>query len=372
MSLAIQNNIAAMTAQNNLNVSQSNMQKSLERLSSGYRINSAKDDAAGLSISQQFRANIASYKVASRNVTEANSMLQVAEGAMGTIGDILTRLKELATQSASANVSDANRTKINAEGNELIGEINRIANATKYGATSLTDGTFGVANVGTAVAGDGLQGVSGLQKSTTYNIAAVAGTNTGSKITLTSGAISQTIDDVALPAAGTTSAVRFDALGVTLTLNSSLTATSLNGKTVAGNANTSAAFQVGTTNTSTIDQISASISSVKAADLGTGIAVDKLDTQAEAQVFLVTIDSAISDLNDKRGAIGAAQNRLSYAGATLATTVENTTAAESSIRDVDMAAEMTSFTKNQILVQAGTAMLAQANSAPQQILSLFK
>ncbi len=98
----------------------------------------------------------------------------------------------------------------------------------------------------------------------------------------------------------------------------------------------------------------------------------KLDTAAEAQAFLTTVDNAISDLNTKRGSIGAAQNRLGYASATLSTTIENATAAESVIRDVDMAAEMTTFTKNQILLQAGTAMLAQANSAPQQILSLFQ
>ncbi len=124
MGFRIQNNIAAMNAQRNLNISDAAMSKSLERLSSGYRINSAKDDAAGLAISQQFRADIASYKVAGRNVSEANSLVQVAEGGMDQIGNMLTRLKELATQAASANAG-SNLDKINAEGNELIKEIDR-------------------------------------------------------------------------------------------------------------------------------------------------------------------------------------------------------------------------------------------------------
>ena len=143
MGFRIQNNIAAMNAQRNLGINDSAMSKSLERLSSGYRINSAKDDAAGLSISQGFRADLASYKVASRNVTEANALLQTAEGAMDQVGNILTRLKELATQAASANAG-TNIDKINAEGNSLLLEIDRIANSTSYAGTKLVDGSFGV------------------------------------------------------------------------------------------------------------------------------------------------------------------------------------------------------------------------------------
>ncbi|HRR40031.1 MAG TPA: flagellin, partial [Syntrophales bacterium] len=145
MGFRIQNNIAAMNAQRNLSISDSAMSKSLERLSSGYRINSAKDDAAGLSISQGFRASIASYNVASRNVTEGNALLQVAEGAMDQVGNMLTRLKELATQAASANAS-SNLDKINAEGNQLLDEIDRIANSTEYAGSKLVDGSFGVSD----------------------------------------------------------------------------------------------------------------------------------------------------------------------------------------------------------------------------------
>ena len=143
MGLRIQNNIAAMNAHRQLSISDTNLSKNLERLSSGFRINRAADDAAGLSISQQFRADIASFKVASRNTAEATSLLQVTEGAVDQIGNMLTRLKELATQAASANAG-SNLDKINAEGNKLINEIDRIAQSTEYAGSKLLNGSFGV------------------------------------------------------------------------------------------------------------------------------------------------------------------------------------------------------------------------------------
>ena len=272
MSLRIQNNIAAFNAHRNLTISDAGLSKSLERLSSGYRINKAGDDAAGLSISQAFRADIASFKAASRNTAEANSLLQVAEGALDQIGNMLVRLKELATQASSAN-SGANLDKINAEGDALIEEIGRIATSTEYAGTKLIDGSFSaqVFQVGASADAD-------------------------NQITVTLG----------------------DATAATLAL--------------------------------TAGQLSAA---------GTAL------------TFLGTVDTAISSLNGVRGDIGAIQNRLSYAYTNLSITIENVMAAESVIRDVDMAAEMTTFTKNQILLQAGTAMLAQANMAPQQVLALF-
>jgi len=141
MSLRIQNNIPALNAHRQLQISDSGLSKSLERLSSGYRVNRAADDAAGLAISQGMRADIASYRVANRNVSEANALAQVAEGAYDQIGNMLVRLKELATQAASAN-ADKNLSKINSEGNQLVAEIDRIAAVTEYAGTTLLDGTF--------------------------------------------------------------------------------------------------------------------------------------------------------------------------------------------------------------------------------------
>ena len=274
MSLRIQNNIAALNAHKNLTISDNGLSKSLERLSSGYRINRAADDAAGLAISQGMRADIASYKVASRNVSEANAMVQVAEGAYDQIGNMLVRLKELATQAASANAGN-DRDKIDAEAQALLGEIDRISNATEYAGAKLLDGTLG---------------------DQTFQVGSA--NNTFSRIEVSFAEVSTT----------------------SLTING--------------------------------------------LDLDTGDATG-------AQAALESVDTAINNLNISRGNLGAVQNRLGYAAANLSTTIENVQAAESVIRDVDMAAEMTTFTKNQILLQAGTAMLAQANMAPQVVLSLF-
>jgi len=241
-------------------------------LSSGYRINRAADDAAGLAISQGMRADIASYKVASRNVSEANAMVQVAEGAYDQIGNMLVRLKELATQAASANAA-GNLDKIGAEADALLAEIDRISDATEYAGAALLDGSLGT----------------------------------------------QT-------------------------------------------------FQVGST-ADTFSQIDVSFATVSATSMSI-IGID-LTAASTAQTALTSIDSAINSLNGSRGDLGAIQNRLGYASANLSTTIENVQAAESVIRDADMAAEMITFTKNQILLQAGTAMLAQANMAPQVVLSLF-
>jgi flagellin len=182
--------------------------------------------------------------------------------------------------------------------------------------------------------------------------------------TISGSQISQTVNDVD---EDTANLVNFNALGITLDINSALTTAS--NATIIATTATASDFQVGAKNVAANDRIGILLG--KATSDALGLSKDQLDTQAEAQDFIDTVDSAISTLNTVRGDIGAAQNRLGYAAANLASIVENAQAAESVIRDVDMAAEMTTFTKNQILLQAGTAMLAQANMAPQQVLALF-
>ena len=490
MGMRIANNIAAMNAHRWLGVSDTGLSKSLERLSSGYRINHAADDAAGLAISEGFRADIASFKVASRNTSEASSLLQVAEGGMDQIGNMLTRLKELATQAASANVGSSERTKIDAEADQLITEIDRIANSTKYGSTALLDGTFGASQTGSLQAdGTNFYGIiDDTNDNIAYKVSSAAGkTNTGATVTALGSDLSEdstwyiavvtagttgykiandqfsaaTISEFYSSATLTDTTLTFSNLGVTITLtgaaNAQLTTVSdasaltdasksaltfertgltslnvenantgtytisdstdtgikiygpnnevieeqdwqqanqtitfsqlgvsfklssdysyttgeLNGMTFTVSANTDASgntFQIGAENNSN-NQIAISIDGVRTSDLS----IDSIDlsTASNAQSALDSIDSAISTLAGSRGDIGAYMNRLAYASANLATTIENTQAAESVIRDVDMAMEMTSFTKNQILLQAGTAMLAQANMAPQQVLALF-
>jgi len=369
MGFRIQNNIAAMNAQSNLSVSDSAMSKSLQKLSSGYRINSAKDDAAGLAISQGFRADIASVKVAQRNITEANSLLQVAEGAMSSIGDVLTRMKELATQAASANVG-TDVSKVSAEYNTLVSEIDRIADSTKYAGTKLVDGTFSAGNTATTWnATANIYDVNVTNAATgAFAVAYSASTNA---LSITKGTVteSKTLAD----AAGTAGTVNFSELGISFNYSGAMVADTLGAALDTANltvtAGTTAAFQIGYEK-STQSQLSVSLGSIKTTTLGLGNG--DISTSANAYNALATIDAAIDTLSNARASVGAYQNRLGYAANNLTTTLENFTAAESTIRDVDMAAEMTSFTKNQILVQAGTAMLAQANTAPQQVLSLLK
>jgi len=159
-------------------------------------------------------------------------------------------------------------------------------------------------------------------------------------------------------------------MGLKITLNENFSAT-VGAGTIIASAAAASDFQVGAKNT-VDDRIGVTLSSINSSSLNAGLVADQMNTAAKAQSFLTTVDSSISKLNELRGGIGAAQNRFGYAAANLATTIENFTAADSVIRDVDMASEMTSFTKNQILLQAGTAMLSQANQAPQMVLSLFK
>jgi flagellin len=372
MGLRIQTNLAAINAHRQLQISDANLTKSLERLSSGYRINHAADDAAGLAISSGFRADIASYKVASRNASEASSLLQVAEGGLDQTSAMLVRLKELATQASSSNAG-SNLDKINAEASKLLEEIDRIANTTKYAGTALIKGSFGVTYKGATAAlvstGGGFNSVTGMAINEDYHIDTTVATNNGT-MTLTTGAGSETVY-FTKPAGSATADVYFASVGVTVQVNTN-TSSTMDGIITSGSSGHSA-FQIGAANTSN-DRISITLGDARNSGIGFGAAGVNLalDTASHAQTALTSIDAAIASLNSVRGTIGAYMNRLSYASANLSTTIENVTASESIIRDVDMASEMTNFTKTQILMQAGTAMLAQANMAPQQVLSLFR
>lgn len=373
MGLRINTNIAAINAHRQLGITDTKMAQSMERLSSGYRINRAKDDAAGLAIAQKFAAQVRSLGVASQNASQANSLLQMAEGGADQIHTMLLRLKELATQAASYN-NLANLNEIDAEAQKLLSEINRIAHATKYLDTALLTG-FGVKGAGTLTAANtyGFD-VSGAAEGT-YTISAPAA---GGSITVTKDAVSQT-----LSVTSGQQTLNFSTFGISLKTTEAFLAsdvatiaTAFSGSIVV--SGTTAAFQVGDKN-DTHNQISFEISSIdynvigSATVAGSAAQLDdlRLDTVSHAQYSLDIIDQAIADVNTVRGAIGAIQNRLGYTYANLQISIENLSAAESVIRDVDMAYEMVNFTKTQILMQSGTAMLAQANLAPQNVLALL-
>jgi flagellin len=369
MGFRIQNNIASMTAQRYLGVSEAGMNRALEKLSSGFRINKAADDATGLAVSMGMRADIASYKVASRNVAEANALLQVAEGAYDQISNILTRLKELATQGTSSN-SDGNETDIQNEVSTLKAEITRIANSTEYNGTQVLTG-YGMAVYSYSSGIDELSeratvglisvDIGGVTENQVYTISA-----TDSAITVYKGSAGAAESESHAVSDGAAS-VNFASLGITLNLATNFVAsnTALDAETLKFSS-AGGTFVTGTKNDAN-HYLTVNISAIS---LGaTSLNIDSVTGTDLAD--LDSINTAIETLASSRAEIGAKMNQLGYEAANLSTIIENTQAAESVIRDADMAMEMSVFTKNQILVQAGTAMLAQANLAPQAILSLL-
>jgi flagellin len=389
MGFRIQHNVTAMTAHRALGVNENSMNKSLERLSSGFRINSAADDAAGLASSMRFRAEIASLKVASRNAAEATSLLQVAEGAMSQIELILVRMKELATQASSGNAG-SDLSKINLEASALQSEINRIVGFTQYNSHTLLDGSFGTVSLSSTppaqfVPINGVENidVSGAAGETTFYISAIS--YSANTMTLSNGTVSQTLDYSG--AIGMSPNINytldFNELGVSFTLNSAFEtneasytawdgADPLSGGYVATGATGIATFQLGDQNNG-YSKLGFTLPDLSLASLASGSAFSiDLTTQPGALTALDTIDGAISRLASARAEVGALMNRVQYTSSNLAVSIENKTASESVIRDVDMAMEMSEFTKNNILVQAGMSMLAQAQQVPQSLLQLLR
>lgn len=276
MGLRIYNNVEAQNAHRVLQNTNVHVGKAMERLASGLRINRAADDAAGLAVSEVMRSQIRGMGVAQRNAQDGVSMVQVADGALGNVGDMLQRLRDLAVQASNGTLTDSQRANLDAEVQQILTEVNKTGSDTEFNGIKILAGSVATA---------------------------------ASAVTLQVGA----------------------------------------------NANQSIAFTIGT---------------VSADDLGiSGIAVS---TAASATAAIASLDAAISAVSTRRASLGAIQNRLEHTINRLGMTSENLQAAESRIRDADMAAEMISFTKHQILQQSGTAMLAQANLAPQSVLSLLR
>jgi flagellin len=287
MGLRINNNIAAFNAYRNLSVTDGQMSKSLEKLSSGYRINRAADDAAGLAISENLRSQIGGLKVAVRNAQDGVSVVQTAEGALNETTSILQRMRDLAVQAANSGSQDTTaRTNAMTEFKQLNSELDRIVSTTKFGSQTLLDGSY------------------------TGTFQVDSGNGTGSTIAV------------------------------------DLSTTALTQGTVTGlNAN-----GLQTSDTLGVDLVAA----------------------GAASTAITTLDTALQAVSTVRANLGAYQNRFEHTINNLNVAVENLSASESRIRDTDMAQEMVSFTKSQILSQAGTAMLAQANQSPQSVLKLLQ
>ena len=391
--MRINQNIMAYNAYRNLSTTNASMAKSLEKLSSGFRINRAADDAAGLVISQGLRAQVSGLRQATRNAQDGISVVQTAEGALNEIQNMLNRMRDLSVQAANTGTNDSNaRTAAQSEITQLTAEIDRISGSTKFGQQALLDGTFGVtAAAKTGFNGTGTYAVTAADAFTinvngtgavTVNLS--AGTYSGTQLAahvqsaiqpaLTGGSVAQqalaskiTVDATTVGAGFSLNIKAGLAAGQTFVIadGAGTPAAELNlVGTSAAAAGTGGVFQVGSNAGETI---AVALANVNAAGLGVG----GLDVVNSASAAITAIDSAITTISTTRGGLGAVQNRFESTIANLNVATENLAASESRIRDTDMALEMTNFTRNQILQQAGTAMLGQANKAPESILRLI-
>jgi len=328
--MIINHNLGSMNAQRNMGINSSNASKSMEKLSSGLRINKAGDDAAGLAISEKMRGQIRGLDQASANAQDGISMIGTAEGALNETTSILQRMRELAVQGANDTNTTEDRKQIQKEMNQLTSEVSRIGNHTEFNTQSLIKGTEAVM-AGTTV-------VTAASASTEFTFQ--IGANQSQQFTA----------DI--------SDMRSSALGI-----------------AGATAGTAAGF--GTNGTTAVDgaKFVAITTGNGLSDVSTtGTAEYALDvsTATLASAAIKVLDLATAAVSGERAKLGAFSNRLEHTIANLGTSSENLTSAESRIRDVDMAKEMSTFSKNNILAQAAQAMLAQANQQPQQVLQLLR
>jgi flagellin len=388
MALNIISNYAANVAHRNLTANEAAASNSVAKLSAGARVVSAKDDAAAMAIGSRMAAEVAGLRQASINAGQAGSMLQIADGAMGKVSDILTRMKSLAVQAGSDQLSSTERGFLNTEYSQLRSEIDRISNDTEFNGQKLLSGgnTVAISAVGTAVQLTGGFVAFSFGNSNTVSTAGtnftVAYNTSTDRFTVTSGTTSQQSQAVsAAPSTGTTTDVYFSDFDLTIRLSAAFApgtaiATDNTFTATASAANSvSYAFKVGTGNVSSEDEVSITLNKATATALGTAtgttFASGDLTTKGNADTASAAVSSVINKVNTFRAEIGASQNRLGYAAANLATATENAEAARSQLLDLDVAAEMTMYTSKQVLVQAGVAMLAQAQQLPQNLLRLF-
>ena len=397
----IHSNIMSLNAQRNLSNTGADLATSLQRLSSGLRINSAKDDAAGLAISERFTTQIRGMDQAARNANDGISLAQTAEGAMGEIGNNLQRIRELAVQSRNATNSASDREALNKEAQQLKAEIDRVATQTSFNGVKLLDGsfqdqTFQVgANQGETITVASITDASS-DALGTWNSVATANTTASSgafadvtlaaandefsitvdgetAVAITAAGANEVVDAAAIDAELASNAATLEAAGITFT------GSAADGDLAFSKADGSA-FDVVVANDAGADGFAGadfatgtnSVDNGAAAAAQTGFGDLDISTVEGADAAMLAMDGALTALNTARADMGAVQNRFSSVVANLSSNSENLSAARSRIQDADFAKETAQLTRNQILQQAGTAMLAQANQAPQGVLSLLR
>jgi len=393
MAMTINTNVASINAQRNLSLSGNSLSTSMQRLSSGLRVNSAKDDAAGLAISERMKAQSGGLTVAARNANDGISLAQTAEGALGKVGDMLQRMRELAVQSSNATNSKTDREALQAEVSQLSSEIDRVAKTTTFNGTKILDGSFagGVFQVG-ANAGDNIT-VGGIANAKVDSMGkvdyfeatlAIDTDKLDFSVAVTGLKIGTTdLDDLA--AAGSASEragqlvsainAKTADTGVTAFLTETATGYSVKllsdkdaAQALAGTALTTA----GTTAAKTGLGLATAVTTTAASTDTKGLDQLDISTQAGAWVALEKIDESINQVNSARADLGALQTRFEKSVENIDIQNENIKAASGRITDADFAVETANLSKAQILQQAGTAMVAQANQLPQSVLSLLK
>jgi flagellin len=399
----INTNVMSMNAQRNLLSSQGSLATSMQRLSSGLRVNSAKDDAAGLAIAERMNAQIKGLSVAARNANDGISLAQTAEGALGKVGDMLQRMRELAVQSANATNSSDDRDALQAEVKQLSDEIDRVSQQTSFNGKKVLDGSFTAATfqVG-ANAGDNIT-IGSLADTTAANLSVVAyGENTvagldpaaditaynvavTANLTIAVGAAAA-VDLGELPAAS--SAIeRMGQVMEAINRKASETGVSaylvdnndgtfdvelLSSRLTAAGAPEAVVFGAGFTATGTGLVVADGAGIAAATTDLTGIDSIDVTTEKGAYIAMKKIDDALDQVNGARATLGAVQSRFESAVANIQIGVENLSASRGRIMDADFAKETANLSRAQILQQAGTAMVAQANQIPQGVLSLLR
>jgi len=404
MGMSINTNLSALNTYRNLNATQNDLSKSLEKLSSGLRINRAADDAAGLSISEGLKSQVGGLTVAARNAQDGISVVQTAEGGLTETHSILQRMRDLAVQAGNDSNNATSRDAIKTEVGQLQKELGRIATSTNFNGTSLlnnnstlkfqvganagsdsqiavdlsganvqkvVDGLGATQSEGTAFTIDTskLGDLTGKTFSFSSSVKPKGGTDPVSTTTITTGALNAGVDKDNKDVAFSTVDQFVTALNGDVNFSKAYTATAVkdaNGATTGVNVR---AVDGGTVaETSPLDGDTATFSG-KAGDATTGL---QFDTADHAQAAIVAIDKQIASVSSARSNLGAIQNRFDHAINVTNVAKENLTAAKSRITDVDMAEEMVKYTRDNILSQAGTSMLAQANQSTQGVLSLLR
>ncbi|WP_395347539.1 flagellin [Variovorax sp. UC122_21] len=386
MASIINTNISSLTAQRNLSGSQSSLATSMQRLSSGLRINSAKDDAAGLAISERMTAQIRGLTQAGRNANDGISLAQTAEGALSTIGNNLQRIRELAVQSRNATNSTEDRASLQKEVTQLKSEIDRVAKQTSFNGTKLLDGSFNAqsfqvgANQGETISIDSIANASITALGSWNSVDTYSATVTGGVPAGFGGITANafTINGVGIGAvnAGTDAATQGANVAAAINKKSSETgvvATAAASGAITLTSSGSNAINIGGTVTNTgltAGQTAATVTAAGSAQTGfNNLTVDTVDGADNA---ILAMDAALKAVNSSRADLGAIQNRFESVVSNLSTSAENLTASRSRIQDADFAAETANLSRAQVLQQAGTAMVAQANQLPQTVLSLLR